>query len=46
MVEGVPEENTVTDCFEDLLFVDGQARLDVLVVLEHLVHMVGESHAL
>jgi hypothetical protein len=46
MGQGVPEDDTVSDCLEDLLFVDGQAILDVLIVLEHLVDVVRESRAL
>jgi hypothetical protein len=39
----VPEDDTVADGVEDLLFTDGEARLDVLVVLEDLVDVLGES---
>jgi hypothetical protein len=42
----VPEDDTVSDCLEDLLLVDGEPILDVLVVLEHFVDVVRKCRSL
>lgn len=45
MGEELPKDDAVADSLKDLLLVDGQPTGDILVVLEHLIHVLGKGLA-